>query len=62
MAAIESLAARVRAAFVRDDRGLMRTERALLAGALAMGLVAALLLLGVDIMAWFGVEPPAPPA
>ena len=58
MIAIARLALRALLVPVRDDAGLMRTERALLAGALAMALAAALLLLGVDIMAWFGVEPP----
>ena len=49
------LAARALAA---DRRGLMKTERMLLAGALAFAVVAILLLLGVDILGWFGVEPP----
>ncbi len=53
------LAARALAAFAADRRGLMKTERVLLAGALAFAIVAILLLLGVDILGWFGVEPPA---
>ena len=45
---------------VRRQDGLVRTERALLAGAVAMGVLVVLLLLGVDIAGWFGIEP-APP-
>ena len=44
---------------VREEDGLVRTERALLAGTFVMGLLIVLLLLGVDIAGWFGVEPPA---
>ena len=44
---------------VRQEDGLVRTERALLAGAFVMGLLIVLLLLGVDIAGWFGIEPPA---
>ncbi len=58
MIAITRLATRALFALSRDDAGLMKTERALLAGVLVMALATALLLLGVDIMAWFGVEPP----
>ena len=46
---------------VRKDDGLVRTERALLAGTFAMGLLIVLLLLGVDIAGWFGIEPPPAP-
>lgn len=45
---------------VRKEDGLVRTERALLAGTFVMGLLIVLLLLGVDIAGWFGIEPPAP--
>ena len=46
------------AAFAADRRGLMKTERMLLAGAVAFAIVAILLLLGVDILGWFGIEAP----
>lgn len=46
------------AAFAADRRGLMKTERMLLAGAIAFAIVAVLLLLGVDILGWFGIEAP----
>ncbi len=46
-------------ALVRAEDGLVRTERALLAGTAVMTLLIVLFLLGVDILGWFGVEPPA---
>ena len=50
---------RVLIALARADSGLIRTERALLAGAGVMGLLIVLFLLGVDILGWFGAEPAA---
>ncbi len=45
---------------VRKEDGLVRTERALLTGTFVMGFLIVLLLLGVDIAGWFGIEPSAP--
>ena len=43
----------------REESGLVRAERALLAGTAILFLCIVLFLLGVDILGWFGVEPPA---
>ena len=43
----------------RAESGLVRVERALLAGTAILALLMVLFLLGVDILGWFGVAPPA---
>ncbi len=52
-----SICCRLRTLVCADD-GLMKLERALLTGAAVMTALTVLLLLGVDILGWFGVEPP----
>ena len=52
-------AMRVLIDLARAESGLIRVERALLAGTVIMVLLIVLFLLGVDILGWFGVEPPA---
>ncbi|MBC6441370.1 MAG: hypothetical protein GDA49_13400 [Rhodospirillales bacterium] len=42
----------------RNESGLVRTERTLLWAVVAMALATVLLLLGADIVGWFGLEPP----
>jgi len=58
MVALSKIATRVLCAWLRDESGLMKTERTLLTGVLVMAFITVLLLLGIDIMGWFGVEPP----
>ncbi|MBT6206360.1 MAG: hypothetical protein P8Q36_11160 [Alphaproteobacteria bacterium] len=58
MFALTKLATRVLFAFARDEDGLMKAERTLLTGTFVMVAITVLLLLGVDILGWFGVEPP----
>ena len=50
---------RVMIDLARAESGLVRAERALLAGAAILFLIMVLFLLGIDILGWFGVEPPA---
>ena len=58
MFALTKLATRVLFAFARDEDGLMKAERTLLTGTFVMVAITVLLLLGVDILGWFGGEPP----
>jgi len=58
MLALAKRATRAISDLSRDEAGLVKTERMLLWGVVAMALATALLLLGADIMGWFGVESP----
>jgi hypothetical protein len=58
MFALTRYALRTLAAFSGHEEGLVKTERSLLTGCFVMLAITILVLLGVDIAGWFGIEPP----